>query len=771
MRRPFIRSMFHRRLWLLFLAFAGVGAVMAAQSYRLTVPRGDELLADAESRLTSERWTPTIRGRILDRKGRILARDEPSFDVLVTYPVISEEWAFARAQRQARRDNRQIWGSLSVDQREQLVQACLPAYRDQLANMWNDLAAALGIPREELEATRGAIRSRVQQQSLAVWQRWLEEAKAEQSKGKGKPTELRLADVQRPLSMHVEPHLIAHGVDETIGYRVRRLAERYPGIEVEPSGRRTYPMETVSIEVDRTTFPSPLKPGTPTINADGSVTPPPPPPPVRIDAVGIATHILGWMRQVQAEDVQRRPRVNQVTGTIDPGHYQPTDQAGARGLESAYEDTLRGQRGRRVRHLDIPLGEPGAEDIVEPVAGGDLSLTIDAGLQARIHALLNPKLGLAEVQIWHHPAMIPEGQPQPLAVGTPLNGAAVVLEVDSGEVLAMVSTPSFTREDMQTRPETLFNDKVNAPWVNRAVSKPYPPGSIVKPLILSAAVTEQVYSLQRGIECNGFLIPDKPERYRCWIWKQFHQTHTGTLGRALLAPEAMAVSCNIFFYTLGRELGPARVVEWYRKFGVGTPPPLKLDDLYPGSVGVVPKPETLGLPHAILMGIGQGPIAWTPLQAADMYATLARGGLRILPRIVRSERPQAIDLRIDPQALDAAIEGLRQSVNEDYGTGHFLKFPDGTREPIFTPRPGIEIIGKTGTAEAPDIIERDASDPRIRETLREGDHSWFVILVGKTGEKPRFAISVVMEYAGSGGRVSGPICNQIVSALIAEGYL
>jgi penicillin-binding protein 2 len=424
-----------------------------------------------------------------------------------------------------------------------------------------------------------------------------------------------------------------------------------------------------------------------------------------------------------------------------------------------------------VRHLDIPLGEPGAEDIVEPVAGSDLSLTIDANLQARVHALLNPKLGLAEVQIWHHPALIPEGQPQPLPAGTPLNGAAVVLEVDTGEVLAMVSTPSFTREDLQERPDALFEDKINAPWVNRAVSKPYPPGSIVKPLIPSAAVTEQVYSLQRGIECNGFLIPDKPERYRCWIWKQFHQTHTGTLGRALLAPEAMAVSCNIFFYTLGRELGPDRVVAWYKKFGVGTAPPLKLDDLYPGSVGAVPRPETLGMPHAILMGIGQGPVAWTPLQAADMYATLARGGLRILPRIVRSERPQAIDLRIDPQALDAAMEGLRQSVNEDYGTGHFLKFPDGTKEPIFAKRPGIEVIGKTGTAEAPDIVDRDANDPHIKEILREGDHSWFVVLVGRAGEKPRFAISVVMEYAGSGGRVSGPICNQIISALVAEGYL
>jgi cell division protein FtsI/penicillin-binding protein 2 len=111
-------------------------------------------------------------------------------------------------------------------------------------------------------------------------------------------------------------------------------------------------------------------------------------------------------------------------------------------------------------------------------------------------------------------------------------------------------------------------------------------------------------------------------------------------------------------------------------------------------------------------------------------------------------------------------------VNDDLGTGHHLTFEGGVREPIFTARPGIEVVGKTGTAEAPDILaDTDPDSDRARRILREGDHSWFVVMVGHAGGRPRYVISVIMEYAGSGGRVSGPICNQIVGALVAEGYL
>jgi hypothetical protein len=111
----------HGRLSALFALLVLASLVLAHQSYRLTVVQGKAHLELAEDRLVSERWTPTLRGRILDRKGRVLAHDEPSFDILADYPVISGEWARTRAARQARRENRAIWGSLKPQEREQLI--------------------------------------------------------------------------------------------------------------------------------------------------------------------------------------------------------------------------------------------------------------------------------------------------------------------------------------------------------------------------------------------------------------------------------------------------------------------------------------------------------------------------------------------------------------------------------------------------------------------------------------------------------------------------
>ncbi len=767
--KDLIPSMFHRRLWLLFIGIGAVVALYAGQLWRLTVAQGAENLRLAEENLVRERWTPTVRGRILDRKGRVLARDEPSFDVLVDYSVITEEWAYTQAAREARRENRTRWPEMSRAERDALVrERYLPVFSRQLESLWRELALALGLPREELERRKAEIRADVQRLATTVWERWLAQRREEMARERETSAEdLTLASVARPLAVQTQPHVLARGVSEDIGRQATRIAERYDGVRVEAEGRRAYPYESMDVDLDRRTFPLPLRPIAPVpaggeaASADGRVK-------VHVD--GVATHILGWMRRVQREDVIGRPRMDPVAQRVDRGCYLPNDMVGGRGIEASFERTLRGDRGLRVRHLEIAEGEPGAEETIPALPGKDLDLCIDIMLQARIHALMEPALGLARAQPWHNNPNRPPDQPAPLPDGTPLFGAAVVLEIDSGEILALVSTPSFTRNTLSESSESIFGDPVATAWVNRAISKPYPPGSIVKPIILSAAVTEGVFSLSRAIECTGHLVPDKPTRYRCWVFKQHNTTHAALLGHDLLASEALAVSCNIFFYTLARDLGFERVVKWYRAFGVGAAPGLGLQDEYPGSIGAVPRGETPGPSHATLMGIGQGPVAWTPLHAADAYTTVARGGLRIVPRLVRSETPRATELRIDPAAIDAALEGLRRSVNEDLGTGHHVRYGDGTSEATFSNREGIEVLGKTGTAEAPDILGVDPESPEGRRILREGDHSWFVVVVGTKG-RPKYAIAVVMEYAGSGGRVSGPIVNQIIEALQVEGYL
>jgi penicillin-binding protein 2 len=312
--------------------------------------------------------------------------------------------------------------------------------------------------------------------------------------------------------------------------------------------------------------------------------------------------------------------------------------------------------------------------------------------------------------------------------------------------------------------------------------------------------------------------------FRCWIYKSpvlGHTTHTKTLGHALSAPEGLMVSCNIYFFTMGQRLGPQGIAETYRMFGLGSPLDIGLDRpgappaVFAGYLGMrknaggemVPssaiEPGRIELHDAIQMGIGQGPVAWTPLHAADAYCTLARGGVRVRPHLVNeATSPETVDIGLDKRAVKEAMEGLWKSVNEDPGTGNHVTI-DHKKITHFT-APNVVVWGKTGTAAAPSIYvrptvrDRDGAEvpnplwdkgvdaaaiaeasgnPEFKlppgcRALRWGDHSWYVVLVGEKSEnRPRYAIAVMMEYAGSGGKVSGPIVNQIIHALVAEGYL
>ncbi|MHC4993274.1 MAG: penicillin-binding transpeptidase domain-containing protein, partial [Planctomycetota bacterium] len=187
--------------------------------------------------------------------------------------------------------------------------------------------------------------------------------------------------------------------------------------------------------------------------------------------------------------------------------------------------------------------------------------------------------------------------------------------------------------------------------------------------------------------------------------------------------------------------------------------------------------------NTIFLGIGQGDaILWTPLQAANAYAILARRG-RVEPPSLLGDR----SLRPDPSSADAPpigepvqqtiLSGLRQSVSEG-GTGYHIVYEDQSEDLIFS-APGVTVWGKTGTAQAPAILIDADGDGEITDEEKKShayvdvDHAWFVGLVGPTGERadPRYAIAVIVEYGGSGGRVAGPIADQIIRLLQQRDYL
>ena len=742
-RRKFIPSMFHRRLVLLLGVCVAISIILMAQMFRLSVVEGSERLAAAEDKLDHRTFLRTVRGRILDRQGRVLALDRASYDLAVRYDVITGAWAWDHAYSEVRRSlGRTGWDRLSREERNDMARQRLPDWEKRRSQLWDEICRLGRITPDELLRRRDAIKATVQSRAVTIWER---QQKHEEEMYGITADEFK----PQPIREQRDAHVVLPRISDEVAFAFRKLAEKLPDMfEVQDSQRRDYPWINAEVIMSRASLPRQLRSAQP----------------VTIGVRGVADHMLGAMRDdVWQEDSERRPFRNKATGEIDLGWYEPGDSVGARGLEKVFEDSLRGLRGE-IRER----GDSGASIKTDAAPGKDLQLTIDIALQARVQALMTPEFGLTQVEPWH--ANLAPSMP----VGTPLNAAAVVIEIESGEILAMVSMPSIAMGESMTDEQV----KYNQPMVNRPVEAVYPPGSVIKPLVLSAAVSEGVHHLENSITCTGHFYENDPTKFRCWIYREKYGL---TTHGPLLAAEALARSCNIFFFTLGDRLGMNGLLKWYRNFGLGQPLDVGLkyeakEDgktvLYGENDGRMQLPTESKLAELrklgqiksapVLMGIGQGPVTWTPVQAANAYATIARGGVirdaTLLMNDPRGSRPQrTADLHLSPQLVATVLEGLRGSVMERYGTGYHITYEDHTDEPIINAQ-GVQVWAKTGTAQA--------------DKAKGLDHSWFVGLVGpKDANKPMHAIAVIVENGGSGGRTAGPIANQIIRALQIEGYL
>jgi penicillin-binding protein 2 len=749
--------MFHRRLLLLAVAFALLMFVLGAQMIRLSVVEGAERRAAAEAKLEIRELLATYRGSILDRHGRVLAVDRASDDLALEYSVITGTWARTQAYETARKAiGRAKWSSLSPQERETLIQQRLPEFRRRIEDLFQEICRVCAIDREELQQRMDDIKASVQSSAAVTWER---QFRHEQERFGISEDEFR----PEPIIEQRSAHIVVPRLESEQAFALRRLGqEHFAGmLEIQASRRREYPWLSAAVPLNRATLPRDIR--------DDQVQ--------MVTVSGVGDHILGSVRdEAFAEDIARRPLHNPKTGETDLGGYRAGDSVGARGIERAFEDILRGRRGEIRQRIDT-----GEKIRAEPQPGANVQLTIDIALQARVQAILSNDFGLTIVQGWQQNTLLP--------LGTPLNSAAVVIDVETGEVLAMVSMPTMAMGEQMSDDMVM----IHHPQVNRACEAVYPPGSIIKPLVLAAAVSEGLHDLDTAITCTGHYFPNVETIARCWLYRP----HYGMRDHGpLQAEEALARSCNIFFYTLADRLGIERLRDWLKRFGLGQR--LNIGLTLPGPTG---KPLWSGehggdLPSdaqiaalkkaggtdfaEISMGIGQG-ITWTPLHAANAYATLARRGVIRDATLVlhdpRGSRPQRTgDLNLSDRLVSAAIEGLRQSVEEPFGTGHHITHTeDGTTEPILN-ADGVTVWAKTGTAQAPLYRTQDTNnngkiDGDDAGGIPKLDHSWFVGLVGPMRTKPLFAIAVIVEYGGSGGRTAGPIANQIIRALQTEGYL
>jgi penicillin-binding protein 2 len=435
------------------------------------------------------------------------------------------------------------------------------------------------------------------------------------------------------------------------------------------------------------------------------------------------SHLIGYVAP---------PAESDLTG--DPLLELPDFRIGRGGIERVYDLAMRGRAGNtqiEVNALGRPIREL-ARNEGEP--GHDIVLTIDTALQ-----------DFAAKRLMKEES-----------------AACVLMDCTNGDVLAMVSHPSYDPHEFArgiSGPAwraLLANSK--APLTNKAISGQYAPGSTYKMMVALAAM-ESGISPDFRVNCPGHMeLGDN--KFHCW-----KRGGHGPLDMI----EALSQSCDVYFYEMGRRLGPERMADMARRFGLGST--LSID--LPGERGgIIPtrvwKQARTGKGWAtgesLVASIGQGYVLTTPLQLVTMTARLVNGGFAVSPHLTRdlvqerrlAERPQVNFPPIGvPQAnLAVMLRGMRAVVNDPRGTAFRQRIVDQS----------WTYGGKTGTSQVRRITEEERRvGLRKPEQVpwRERDHALFVGYAPL--ESPRYAISVIVEHGGGGSSVAAPIAKEVLS--------
>ncbi len=452
----------------------------------------------------------------------------------------------------------------------------------------------------------------------------------------------------------------------------------------------------------------------------------------------IAAQILGYESEITAEQLEARK-----AGTLAAG-----DRIGQTGIEAAYDSYLRGQPGLGRVYVDA-LGRVTSEREFSqmPESGDSIRLTIDDELQRTAEEALDFGVRLAH------------DNGEWAANG----GALVAMNVNTGEVLALASNPSFdpslyvgTVDESDL--EALRKESANFPTLNRAIDGTYPPGSTFKPITALAALQERLLSAGETIQCTGKEVIDGQTFMN---WDPYRD-------EPMILSTALANSCDTYFYDVAlrfyRQEG-SPLQKWSRKMGFGVPSGV---DLRPESKGVVPTPEwerrteeteidklwTSG--ESVQLAIGQGDLLVTPLQMTRAYAMIANGGRLVEPHLVKAvEEPRnvgepavvlrpftpkpPVELGLDPYNLTTVQEGLFDATHASYGTSQsvFGAFP-------------VPIAGKTGTA------EKFVTLPGY-QGLR--DQSWWCGY--GPYQNPEIAVCALIENGGHGGEAAAPVALKV----------
>ena len=446
---------------------------------------------------------------------------------------------------------------------------------------------------------------------------------------------------------------------------------------------------------------------------------------------GIRTEIVGLRRyhhgRVVGHVVGHVGAVGEIGLGDDAIVRDPRLRIGRSGVEHGMDDKLRGEGGAERFEVDAHGRVLRTIARKDPIKGMDLHLTLDTALQRTIMQRLAQER----------------------------RAAAAVIDIRTGDILALASHPTydpnllvgdFDRESWKK----LANAKDN-PLVNRAIRGLYPPGSTFKMVTELAALEKRLITPRRRLSCPGSYSYGGVN-FRCW--------NRGGHGSVDLH-RALKESCDVYHYKLARRLGISAIAKMARKLGLGQTYPCGLSGQKAGIVpdadwkrGHMQKPWFGG--ETIHASIGQGYVLSTPLQLAVMTARIA-SGRKIEPRIVRPEKIEELKpfpkLGLKKKNLNTVRRAMAAVVNEAGGTGHNAHLGEGWPT----------VAGKTGTSQVASLSSRVANSA-LDWHLR--DHALFVSYLPES--KPRYAVAVIVEHGGSGGKAAAPLARDVMRAIIAR---
>ena len=421
-----------------------------------------------------------------------------------------------------------------------------------------------------------------------------------------------------------------------------------------------------------------------------------------------ASHIIGYLREIDRNSLIKFKKYG----------YRWGDLIGWRGVERVYETILRGKDGYDYLQVDAHgkvLGELPERKKILPRPGNDLFLTIDMELQRYCEEVLRDT-----------------------------HGVVILMNADNGEIISLVSKPDYDLSLFSgvVEPEEWNKLTTNPekPLFNRATQGLYPPGSVFKLITLIAALSEGIVDTNWTVNCHGYYKLGR-RYFRCWKWS----------GHGTVDPvEAVAVSCNVFFYTLVRKVDIDTWYRYARLFGFGEATGI---DLPAEEEGLVPNRKFLDEKYGkggwtegmkLNLAIGQGDLLVTPVQMVKFAAILATNGKIVQPHLAMmyydriKERyvhfvPEVDSITVVPENVWRILrKGMYEVVNKKYGTGYLAKLKD------------VTLYGKTGTAQNP------LGEP----------HSWFIGFTDTGDEK--VAIAVIIEHGGSGGSNAAVVARKVL---------